>query len=100
MTFECYVCKAEVEGGYHVFMKTRNAREKDNFRDVCENCMATLLEATGDGYAVLDEPRAEVPGNELVAMFREAMNILPGKVRRGIYSPFWEKCQELLDRQS
>jgi len=100
----------EVEGGYHMFMKARGPREKDNFRDVCEGCMTTMLEAAEGGYVVLDEPRTiveaevsiEVPGmpaGEVVTLFREAMNILPDKVRRGIYRPFWEKCQELLNQQ-
>ncbi len=107
MTFTCFVCKEEAEGGYHVFMKARKPQEKDNFRDVCEGCMTTLLVAGEGGYVVLDEPRiiieAEVsievpvmPADELVELFREAMNILPTKVRRGMYSPFWDKCQETL----
>jgi len=102
-TFKCYVCKVEVEGGYHVFMEARSAREKDRFRDVCEKCVPgatefdrclspeTIKQMHGE-YASGMGPR-EI---ELREMFREAMKILPDRVRHGIYEAYWEKCERVL----
>jgi len=79
-----------------VFVKAQKPQEKDNFRDVCEGCMTTMLEATEGGYEVLAEPKVVAEAPDLKELFREAMKILPNRVRHGIYEAFWEKCERAL----
>ena len=57
-SFECWLCGQTVPGGYHVYVLARSGREKDSFRDVCEQCLATRLYPTDEGY-VVGEPRKQ-----------------------------------------
>ena len=46
---KCYVCKAKVSTATRHFMKTQNRREKDQFRDLCDNCYPAQM--TKEGYS-------------------------------------------------
>ena len=39
---KCWLCKKEITKAMRVFVKARNGREKDNFRDVCFPCFEKL----------------------------------------------------------
>lgn len=47
---KCYFCKEEITEAMRTFVKARNAREKDAFRDLCLNCYKAKMKAEGKVY--------------------------------------------------
>ena len=45
---KCYVCKAKVSTATRHFLKAKNRHEKDQFRDLCDNCYPAQM--TKEGY--------------------------------------------------
>ncbi len=44
---KCYVCKKPINRAVRVFMPARNHREKDSFRNLCEECYTKEMERQG-----------------------------------------------------
>ena len=49
---KCHRCKKAIDRAVRVFMKARDHREKDNFRDVCYECYDTMMRE--GGYTLVD----------------------------------------------
>ena len=41
---KCYVCQSEISSAIRHFTPPRNRREKDQYRDFCENCYHGQME--------------------------------------------------------
>jgi len=60
---KCYVCKAKVSTATRHFLKAKNRRERDQFRDLCDNCYPAQM--TNEGYIFKGNCwRKEGMGNE------------------------------------
>ena len=44
---KCYICKTKVKTATRHFLKAKNRREKDQFRDLCEGCYSMQMEHEG-----------------------------------------------------
>lgn len=60
---KCWFCKRKITTAIRDFVRARNGREKDNFRDVCENCYAKHFPSTATerpaAPVVEDDPQNE-----------------------------------------
>jgi len=52
----CFFCRKDITVAMRTFVRARNRREKDNFRDLCYECYCKLRkDSTPKGGGVLEE---------------------------------------------
>lgn len=48
----CYLCKMQTKSSVRFFLKAKTRREKDGFRDICDQCYKLTM--TKAGYILIE----------------------------------------------